>query len=694
VNPPQASLVCPLTKKRFKTRAAYDNHVKSKKYGLLLAKAAGEGQRDAPTLAAAARAVAAAGASPEPEAVPAVAAAAVAAVASVSGCSSASCSSAGELAEASAEQAGRPNVAPARGTAGEAGEESDGWVDEEEEPWVARWGESLFDTHVGHSLEANVRYMQRAHSFFVPDTDSCALVDTAGLFRYLQEKVCRHHTCLFCNRPFGSAEACRDHMRDKAHCRLNLETEGAALELSEFYSFAGRLAGGARRGAPSDDDGLVGTVVAGMLPNGQRLGHRSLRQFYRQSRSFTRLYSHTGTGRIGMRKAAQQKAKADCDAAAKEVVAAAATAEAVAATEVAAAAAAEAGAAEARARAARGGGERGATGGLRWSAAGPSSVRISLAPAAPQGEEAAAPAAEACARGREATEATEAETVRRGCVSRSSRALRHGPASRRPPLAARAARPAACSEICRPASVLCWCPLPRLCGRDALCRAPPATSAGWKRRRGRSGQRRRRRRPWPRPRWRPPRERPPMRRRRRQRLRRRRLGWRRRVVVSRPRSRSGRRPRGGTAPWRGGRLRGPRAPSGRATAAWPRLAARRRLALESGRLGGRGRGRGGAARAAGAAGGLCGVAGWPACACQRAHAAPALSTPSSGPLSHSHSLSLSLSLSLLARSRAQRLPRGTRRPSPRRTRAGRVSNRRARLARPGRSRDVASVRGQ
>ena len=98
--------------------------------------------------------------------------------------------------------------------------------------------------------------------------------------------------------------------------------------------------------------------------------------------------------------------------------------------------------------------------------------------------------------------------------------------------------------------------------------------------------------------------------------------------------------------------------------------------------GGRGRGRGGAARAAGAAGGLCGVAGWPACACQRAHAAPALSTPSSGPLS------------LLARSRAQRLPRGTRRPSPRRTRAGRVSNRRARLARPGRSRDVASVRGQ
>ena len=354
---------------------------------------------------------------------PAAAAAAVVAVASASGCSAASCSSAGELAEASAEQAGRPKDTAASGTAGEAEEDSDGWVDEDEEPWVARWGESLFDTHVSHSLEANVRYMRRAHSFFVPDTDSCALVDAAGLFCYLQEKVCRHHTCLFCSRPFGSAEACRDHMRDKAHCKLNLEADAAALELSEFYAFLGRPArpaGRARRGAaaPSDDDGLVGTVVAGMLPSGQRLGHRSLRQFYRQSKSFTRLYSHTGTGRIGMQKAKQQKAKADGDAAAKEAAAAAAAAEAVAAAEVAAAAAAEAGAAEARARAARGGGERDAAGGLRWSAAGPSSVRISLTPAAPQGE-GAVPAAEACARGREATEA---EAVRLEAEAQALRA--------------------------------------------------------------------------------------------------------------------------------------------------------------------------------------------------------------------------------------------------------------------------------
>ena len=296
MHPPQASLVCPLTKKRFKTRAAYENHLRSKKYAALLAKVTGEAeaQGDAP---ASAGGTAAVGASAEPEALPAApVVAAVVAAAPVSGCSAAGCSSsAGGRAEATGEAA-----------AGAAGEESDGWVDEEEEPWVARWGESLFDTHVSPSLEANVRYMQRAHSFFVPDTDSCALVDAAGLFSYLQEKVCRHHTCLYCNRPFGSAEACRDHMRDKSHCKLNLEREGSALELCEFYSFASYHPHPALRGAggaPPDDDRLVGTVVAGMLPNGQRLGHRSLRQFYRQSKSFKRLYSHTaGTGRIGMRR--------------------------------------------------------------------------------------------------------------------------------------------------------------------------------------------------------------------------------------------------------------------------------------------------------------------------------------------------------------------------------------------------------
>ena len=113
VHPPQASLVCPLTKKRFKTRAAYENHVRSKKYAALLAKATGEEEGDAPASAGAAGGTAAVGASAEPEALPAApVVAAVVAAAPVSGCSAAGCSSSvGGRAE-EARDASNPNFTP------------------------------------------------------------------------------------------------------------------------------------------------------------------------------------------------------------------------------------------------------------------------------------------------------------------------------------------------------------------------------------------------------------------------------------------------------------------------------------------------------------------------------------------------------------------------------------------------------
>ena len=113
MHPPQASLVCPLTKKRFKTRAAYENHVRSKKYAALLAKATGEEEGDAPASAGAAGGTAAVGASAEPEALPAApVVAAVVAAAPVSGCSAAGCSSSvGGRAE-EARDASNPNFTP------------------------------------------------------------------------------------------------------------------------------------------------------------------------------------------------------------------------------------------------------------------------------------------------------------------------------------------------------------------------------------------------------------------------------------------------------------------------------------------------------------------------------------------------------------------------------------------------------
>jgi len=143
--------------------------------------------------------------------------------------------------------------------------------------------------------------MRRVHSFVVPHRER--LLNARGLFAQLQEKVHRRRRCLFCHRAFGSAEACRSHMRDKGHCRIDCETPAGALELGAFYDEGlwNRLApplgpmcavaeaadslieslwpsSAARRRSGDAGDDACELVLA----DGTRLGHRSLHAYYRQ----------------------------------------------------------------------------------------------------------------------------------------------------------------------------------------------------------------------------------------------------------------------------------------------------------------------------------------------------------------------------------------------------------------------------
>lgn len=88
---------------------------------------------------------------------------------------------------------------------------------------VANNKECLFDGHQSATFEENCEYMQRVHSFFVPY--SKYLVNADGLFAYLQEKIYSYNTCIYCNRAFGDLEACRKHMKDKSHCKVNFEDD-------------------------------------------------------------------------------------------------------------------------------------------------------------------------------------------------------------------------------------------------------------------------------------------------------------------------------------------------------------------------------------------------------------------------------------------------------------------------------------
>ena len=56
----------------------------------------------------------------------------------------------------------------------------------------------LFDQHQSETLEENVKYMQKAYGFFLPDQD--CLVDLEGLLGYAHEKIKLGHYCLYCEK--------------------------------------------------------------------------------------------------------------------------------------------------------------------------------------------------------------------------------------------------------------------------------------------------------------------------------------------------------------------------------------------------------------------------------------------------------------------------------------------------------------
>lgn len=78
--------------------------------------------------------------------------------------------------------------------------------------------------------------MRSAHSFFIPDEDSCR--DVTGLVRQIAQKVLVDNQCLYCEhdshkayKAFGDVQ---NHMKDMGHCMINLEHLG---EFRSHYDF-------------------------------------------------------------------------------------------------------------------------------------------------------------------------------------------------------------------------------------------------------------------------------------------------------------------------------------------------------------------------------------------------------------------------------------------------------------------------
>nr|CAG4643960.1 EOG090X06E3 [Lepidurus arcticus] len=160
--------------------------------------------------------------------------------------------------------------------------DSDEWEDTEGEAIPV--DECLFCPYKSQDMEANLKHMTLAHSFFIPDSEY--VTDSEGLLGYLGEKVGRGHTCLWCGhygKQFYSVEATQKHMVDKGHTKIYHEA-ATLLEYEDFYDYSASYPEGEQSHATEeiDLDKLEDTGYELTLPSGAVIGHRSLSRYYKQ----------------------------------------------------------------------------------------------------------------------------------------------------------------------------------------------------------------------------------------------------------------------------------------------------------------------------------------------------------------------------------------------------------------------------
>ena len=146
----------------------------------------------------------------------------------------------------------------------------------------------LFCPQLLPSLPDCLSHMHRLHGFFVPF--AAQLSSAEALLVYLGEKVGIGHCCVYCSQRFSSTQAARQHMREKSHAKMRLDTEDDEDEYSDFFDFdtaaAADSAGlpGAEGGEKAARRTPASISDAGelLLSDGSTIGHRQYAQVYNQ----------------------------------------------------------------------------------------------------------------------------------------------------------------------------------------------------------------------------------------------------------------------------------------------------------------------------------------------------------------------------------------------------------------------------
>ncbi|TDZ18124.1 Core trichothecene cluster (CTC) protein 15 [Colletotrichum orbiculare MAFF 240422] len=93
----------------------------------------------------------------------------------------------------------------------------------------------LFCNAASESFDANVVHMQKAHGLFIPDRQRL-IVDLETLVKYLHLVIHGYRECLQCGTQRRTAEAVKQHMLGKSHCRFDITAPDS--EYRDFYESA------------------------------------------------------------------------------------------------------------------------------------------------------------------------------------------------------------------------------------------------------------------------------------------------------------------------------------------------------------------------------------------------------------------------------------------------------------------------
>lgn len=76
----------------------------------------------------------------------------------------------------------------------------------------------LFCKEFSLTWQENVKHMRDSHGFVIPEKRSC--LSFTSLIRRLHRRIKSKRACLVCEMSFETADAAKNHMKDKSHCRL------------------------------------------------------------------------------------------------------------------------------------------------------------------------------------------------------------------------------------------------------------------------------------------------------------------------------------------------------------------------------------------------------------------------------------------------------------------------------------------